>query len=82
MARSYSSARAYCLLLGIAYTVVAIWGFVVGDGEAILSILPVNTEDNILHVLIALVSLAVGVGTSAAPKPSVAETAGRGIRYN
>ena len=82
MSRSYSSARTYCLLLAAVYTVVAIWGFVIGDGEAILSIVPVNTEDNVLHALIAIVSLAVGVGTSSVPRPSVAETAGRGIRYN
>jgi hypothetical protein len=81
LARSYSGARTYCLLLGAAYTVVAIWGFVIGDGEAILSIIPVNTEDNVLHALIAVVSLAVGVGTSAAPRPSTAEP-GRGFRYN
>ena len=81
MARSYSSARAYCLLLAVAYAIVAIWGFALGDGGAILSIVPVNTEDNVLHTIIAVVSLAVGVGTPAAPAPSTHD-AGRGFRYN
>jgi hypothetical protein len=81
MARSFGSARAYCLLLAAAYAVVTIWGLVVGDGGEILSILPVNTEDNVLHALIALVSLVVAVGTSAVPKPSTSEP-GPGIRFN
>ena len=32
------------------YLVVAIWGFVIGDGESILGLIPVNTEDNFLHL--------------------------------
>src|SRR5688500_4624517 len=43
------SARTYALGLGVVYLVVAAWGFAVGDGDSILSIVPVNTEDNILH---------------------------------
>jgi Domain of unknown function (DUF4383) len=74
LSRTYSSARAYCLLLAAAYTVVAIWGFVVGDGGAILGFIPVNTEDNVLHTLIALVSLVVGVATPAVPAPSAVES--------
>src|SRR3954471_1515642 len=70
LARSYSSARFYCLLLAAVYTVVAIWGFIVGDCGAILGFLPVNTEDNVLHTIIALVSLVVGLATPEAPAPS------------
>jgi uncharacterized protein (UPF0333 family) len=54
MARAADSARTYALLLGIVYLVVTVWGFAVGDGDSILSIIPVNTEDNILHLLISL----------------------------
>jgi hypothetical protein len=73
LARSYSSARAYCLLLAVAYTALAIWGFAVGDGGTILGFLPVNTEDNVLHTVIALVSLVVGLATPAVPAPSAVE---------
>src|SRR5687767_4474737 len=45
------AARAYAFGLGAVYIVVAIWGFAVGDGDSILSIIPVNTEDNVLHLL-------------------------------
>src|SRR5215216_294661 len=59
------AARAYALGFGAVYIVVAIWGFVVGDGDSILSIIPVNTEDNLLHLLIGIAGLAAGAATPA-----------------
>jgi hypothetical protein len=83
LAGSYSGARKYAIGLGVLYAAVAIWGFILGDGEAILSIIPVNTEDNVLHTVIALVSLAVGLGTSPDPAPSGADVREKpGFRYN
>jgi len=47
---------------------VAIWGFIIGDGDSILSIVPVNTEDNVLHLLIGIAGLGAGAATpTAAP---------------
>jgi len=51
---SAAGARTYAIGLAVVYTIVAIWGFVIGDGESILGFIPVNTEDNVLHALIAL----------------------------
>jgi hypothetical protein len=68
--RSYGGARAYAIGLGIVYTGVAIWGFVIGSGESILGFLPVNSEDNALHLLIALAGLFAGILTPATPQPS------------
>ena len=71
-AASYA-ARTYALGLGLVYVVVAIWGFIIGSGDSILSIVPVNTEDNILHLLLGLTGLAAGAATQAkspaAPAP-------------
>src|ERR687896_855644 len=64
-AGSYAYARSYALGLGAVYVVVAVWGFVVGDGDSILSIVPVNTEDNVLHVLIGVTGLAAAAATPA-----------------
>src|SRR6476661_965754 len=64
-ASSYSSARTYALSLGAVYILVAIWGFIIGDGNSILSIIPVNTEDNILHLLIGFAGIAAGMATPA-----------------
>jgi hypothetical protein len=61
------AARTYAFGLGAVYLVVAIWGFIVGDGDAILSIVPVNTEDNVLHLLIGLAGLGAG---AASPAPA------------
>lgn len=72
--RSYRGARAYAIGLGAIYAVVAIWGFVIGGGESILGFLPVNSEDNVLHLLIALAGVFAGLGTQATPRPSAYDT--------
>ena len=67
---SYPYARKYAFGLGAVYIVVAIWGFIVGDGDTILGFLPVNTEDNFLHLLIGIAGIAAGAATAAEPAPS------------
>lgn len=59
------AARTYALALGLVYLVVAVWGFLVADGGigAILDVVPVNTEDNILHLALGLTGLAAGAAT-------------------
>lgn len=59
------AARTYALGLGLAYLILAIWGFlVVDDGlGAILDILPVDREDNLLHLALGLAGLAAGAAT-------------------
>jgi Domain of unknown function (DUF4383) len=65
---SYANARLYAIGLGIVYIVVAIWGFIIGSGDAILSIIPVNTEDNILHLLIGIAGIAAYAATPPVPE--------------
>jgi hypothetical protein len=72
LALGYSAARSYALGLGVVYVAVAIWGFVVGDGGQILSIIPVNTEDNVLHLLIGMAGLGAYAATPAVTKPTTA----------
>ena len=60
-----AASRTYALAFGAVYIVVAIWGFVIGSGESILGIIPVNTEDNILHVILGV----LGIGAYAASDP-------------
>ncbi len=66
------AARQYALVFGIVYIGVAIWGFIVGDGDSILSIIPVNTEDNILHALLGIGGVAAAI---AAPRTERVPTA-------
>ena len=69
-------ARTYALGLGVVYLVVAAWGFIIGDGEAILSIVPVNTEDNVLHLLLGLAGVGAGAATRTEAAPGAAAPTG------
>jgi len=70
VAGSYSNARLYALGFGAVYIVVAILGFLYGDGDSIFKLIPVNTEDNVLHVLIGVAGIGAGMATPAEPSPT------------
>ena len=56
---SSKTAKMYFQIFGVVYALVAVLGFMVGDGK-ILGVLVVNAFDNYLHVLIAVVALYAG----------------------
>ena len=68
--RNYRASRSYALGLGAVYVLVVILGFIAGDGGEILGLLPINTEDNILHILIAAAGIGAGLATPAEPAPT------------
>jgi Domain of unknown function (DUF4383) len=72
LAGSYDGARLFALAGGAVYLVVAIVGFIAGDGGEIAGLVPVNTEDNVLHLLIAIAGLGAGLATPAVEPPSLA----------
>jgi hypothetical protein len=72
---SYANARLYALGFGAIYIVVAILGFIYGDGDSIFGLVPVNTEDNVLHALIGIAGIGAGMATPAEPAPTTAVTA-------
>jgi hypothetical protein len=72
VARSYGGSRAYALVLGAVYLVVALLGFLAGNGGEIFSLIPVNTEDNFLHVLIGIAGVGAGLATPATLPPTLA----------
>jgi hypothetical protein len=55
------AARAYALGLGAIYVVLAVWGFILGSGQEIVSIVPVNTADNVLHALLGVLGIGAGL---------------------
>lgn len=66
------AAREYALYLGIVYIAIAIWGFIIGGGDSILGFIPVNTEDNFLHLVLGVLGVGAALatpveGTRAAP---------------
>jgi hypothetical protein len=62
------ASRTYALAFGVVYIVVALWGFIIGSGDSILGFIPINTEDNILHVILGV----LGIGAYAASEPGTA----------
>lgn len=54
------AARLYALISGAVYVVVAIWGFIIGGGESILGFIPINDEDNVLHIVLGVLGLGAG----------------------
>jgi Na+-transporting methylmalonyl-CoA/oxaloacetate decarboxylase beta subunit len=72
LAGSYDSARLFALAAGAVYIVVAVAGFIAGDGGELVGLIPVNTEDNLLHLLIGIAGLGAGLATPAVQPPSVA----------
>src|SRR5881392_3788208 len=66
------AARLYAFGLGFVYIVVAIWGFIIGSGDSILTIVPVNTADNLLHLLLGVFGILAG---AASEEPGGATTA-------
>jgi hypothetical protein len=59
------ASRTYAVAFGAVYLVVAIWGFIIGNHESILGFVPINTEDNILHLILGV----LGLGAYAASDP-------------
>ncbi|MEA2154622.1 MAG: hypothetical protein QOE11_762 [Solirubrobacteraceae bacterium] len=65
LAGTAAKARMFCIGYGIVYVLVTILGFVVGDGGLLLSLIPINTADNLLHLVIALTGIAIGLTSPA-----------------
>lgn len=63
------AARQYALGLGVVYLAIAAWGFIIGSGDSILGFIPVNTEDNFLHLILGVLGVGAGLAT-----PAVATT--------
>jgi hypothetical protein len=62
------ASRVYALAIGALYTLLAIWGFAIGSGDAILGFLPAAGGDEALHLVLGLLGLAAGAGTRLEPR--------------
>jgi hypothetical protein len=72
LVRSYGASRVYALGLGALYLVVAVLGFSAGNGNEIFNVIPINTEDDFLHLLIGIGGVGAGFATPATLPPSTA----------
>ncbi|MDX6617128.1 MAG: hypothetical protein QOD60_2219 [Solirubrobacterales bacterium] len=68
----YSAQRAYALYVGVIYIVVAVLGFTdFGSGDfnnTILKVIPVNSGDNFLHLILGALGVGAGLATPRKPK--------------
>lgn len=62
------ASRRYALWLGAAYVILALWGFALGGGEAILGFLPVDSGENLLHLILGALGVGAAMATPAARK--------------
>ena len=69
------AAREYALGLGIVYLIVAAWGFIIGSGDSILGFIPVNTEDNFLHLILGVLGVGAAMATPVEDRRTGAATA-------
>lgn len=67
---SVAGARAFALGFGAVYLLVTIIGFI--NGDHVLGLIPVNTADNFLHLVIALTGLAAGFASDPGRSTSAA----------
>lgn len=72
VAGSYSNARLYALGLGAVYIVLGIIGLLMDNPDLLLDFIPINDEDNVLHLLIGVAGIGAGLATPATPAPSTA----------
>jgi Domain of unknown function (DUF4383) len=71
VAASYAGSRAYALGLGVVYLLITVLGFIAGNGDELFNLIPINTEDNVLHLLIGIAGVAAGLATTE-PRPTTA----------
>jgi hypothetical protein len=62
---SYGGARACAIALGLVYLVLGGAGLAAGDGGEIVNLIPVGTEDNVLHLLVGIAGIGAGLATPA-----------------
>jgi hypothetical protein len=72
VAGSYANARLYALGLGAVYIALGIIGLLMDNPDLLLDIVPLNDEDNVLHLLIGVSGIGAGLATPATPAPSTA----------
>jgi hypothetical protein len=72
---SYDGSRWYAFGLGAVYLLVALLGFIAGNGDEIFNLIPINTEDNFLHLLIGIAGVGAGFATPATTRPSTTRPA-------
>jgi Domain of unknown function (DUF4383) len=70
VASSWSGARAFCYGAGLLLVALGVWGFILGAGQSILSIIPVNAAIDWARLVIGVILAFAAVWSSPDPNPS------------
>ena len=70
VAGSYGASRGYALGFGGLYLVVCLLGFLAGNGDELFNLIPVNSADNVFHLLLGVAGVGAGLSTPGTPAPS------------
>jgi hypothetical protein len=65
LARSFGGARAYLIGGGVIYLMLFSYGLLVGQ-DSVANFVPVNTADDILHLILGIGMIGLGVALSRA----------------
>jgi hypothetical protein len=60
------AARRYALWLGSAYVALAVWGFILGGEATLLGFFPIDTGDDVLHLVLGVLGVAAALATPTA----------------
>jgi hypothetical protein len=69
-AGSWAGARVYGYGAGLLLVALAVWGFILGHGQSILSIVPVNGPNDFARLVLGVIAVLGAVTTSPEPGPS------------
>ena len=72
---SWSGARTFCYGAGLLLCALAVWGFILGSGQSITSIIPANTAIDFARLALGVIAVLCAVATSPEPDPSTVRVA-------
>jgi Domain of unknown function (DUF4383) len=70
VASSWIGARNYCYGAGLVLILLAVWGFILGGGQSVLGIFPVNTAGDFARLVLGVIAMLSAVATSPEPDPT------------
>jgi len=74
-ASSWSGSRTFCYGAGLILAALGVWGFILGAGHSILSIIPAKAAIDWARVVIGVILAAAAVWSSPDPEPSTLRAA-------
>jgi hypothetical protein len=82
LAGSWRGARLYAWGFGVTYLAVTVWGFALGDDNAILGLISINSADNYLHLAISVLGIMAAIASPSAPAPTTTDSKSRAFEWS